>query len=135
MEQDHTEAEAGATGEESPSQMPTAANNPPLKAPSADESLSEVLESTLRVLNEAIDRLESIVTSMEAGEADWDESVRLLAEANELAVSSSQRLDRMVQDVVYGGAGGGAEAEPVAEPLEGFQDAAGEAPGQDKQES
>lgn len=123
QEQNHTEVEAGATGNQSQPQTPA-----------ADESLSEVLESTLSVLNEAIDRLESIVTSMEAGEADWDESVRLLAEANELAVSSSQKLDRMVQDVVYGGAEGAAESEPVAEPLEGFQDAAGEASGQDKQE-
>lgn len=85
----------------------------------ADASLTEVLESTLTVLNEAIDRLESIVTSMEAGEADWEQSVRLLAEANELAVSSSQRLDRVVQDVVYGGSGGAPET-GAAPRLEGF---------------
>lgn len=84
QEQDHREA---------PSGVPDA------------EALSDVLESTLTVLSEAIDRLESIVTSMEAGEADWEESVRLLSEANELAVSSSQKLDRVVQDVIYGASG------------------------------
>ena len=67
----------------------------------ADE-LTNALESTLESLNQSIEYMETIVRKLEAGDSDWEESVRMLAEANELAMESSQRLDRVVQDVVYG---------------------------------
>ncbi len=65
-------------------------------------SLTGALESTLGNLTESIGRMESIVRRLEAGEADWEESIRLLTEANELAMESSRRLERAVQDIVYG---------------------------------
>ncbi|MHB8160020.1 MAG: exodeoxyribonuclease VII small subunit [Thermoleophilia bacterium] len=71
--------------------------------PSAKEGvLTSALAGTLDNLNQSIERMETIVRKLEAGESDWEESVRLLSEANELAMESSQKLDRVVQDVVYG---------------------------------
>ena len=67
----------------------------------ADE-LTGALESTLESLNQSIEYMETIVRKLEAGDSDWEESVRMLAEANELAMESSQQLDRVVQDVIYG---------------------------------
>lgn len=63
--------------------------------------LSQALENTLEGLNQSIERMEQIVRKFEAGETDLDESISLLAEANELAVASSKELDRAVQKVVY----------------------------------
>ena len=67
-----------------------------------ETELTSALSSTLDSLNRSIERMETIVRRLEAGDSDWEESVRLLAEANELAMESSQKLDRVVQDVVYG---------------------------------
>jgi len=67
-----------------------------------ETELTSALSSTLDSLNQSIERMETIVRRLEAGDSDWEESVRLLAEANELAMESSQKLDRVVQDVVYG---------------------------------
>lgn len=64
--------------------------------------LTNALEATLENLNQSIQRMETIIGQLETGEADWDQSVQLISEANELAMSSSQELDRVVQDVVYG---------------------------------
>lgn len=66
------------------------------------DALTAALESTLEDLSRSIDRMEKIISRLETGESDWEESVRLISEANELAISSSQKLDRVVQDVVYG---------------------------------
>lgn len=65
--------------------------------------LSRALAGTLENLNVSIERMEAIVRKFENGEADLDESISLLSEANELAVSSSKELDRAVQKVVYQG--------------------------------
>lgn len=74
--------------------------------PQTDNSgLTSALSSTLDSLNQSIERMESIVRNLQSGEPDWEESVRLLTEANELAMESSQKLDRVVQDVVYGSSG------------------------------
>ncbi len=67
-----------------------------------ETELTSALSSTLDSLNQSIERMETIVRRLEAGDSDWEESVRLLAEANDLAMESSQKLDRVVQDVVYG---------------------------------
>ena len=67
------------------------------------QELSRALEDTLDDLTASIQRMETIIKSLETGREDWEESVRLLSEANDLAMSSSQKLDRVVQDVVYGG--------------------------------
>ena len=67
-----------------------------------ETELTSALSSTLDSLNRSIERMETIVRRLEEGDSDWEESVRLLAEANELAMESSQKLDRVVQDVVYG---------------------------------
>jgi len=67
--------------------------------------LTNALSSTLDSLNQSIERMEAIVHNLQSGEPDWEESVRLLTEANELAMESSQKLDRVVQDVVYGASG------------------------------
>jgi exonuclease VII small subunit len=67
------------------------------------QELSRALEATLDDLTASIQRMETIIKSLESGQEDWEESVRLLSEANDLAMSSSQKLDRAVQDVVYGG--------------------------------
>ena len=67
-----------------------------------DNNLTRALESTLDSLSSTIERMEELVQRLEAGDGDWEESVRLLAEANELAMSGSQQLDRAVQDVMYG---------------------------------
>lgn len=75
------------------------------------EELTEALESTLEDLTQSITRMEAIIRQLESGGADWDESVRLISEANELAISSSQRLDRAVQDVVYGSSDAAGDAE------------------------
>ncbi len=66
------------------------------------EDLSHVLADTLSRLGESIEKMEQIVRQLEAGETDWDESIQLLGEANELALSSSKRLEQAVQDVIYG---------------------------------
>ena len=84
-----------------------------------DTELSRALEATLSGLNESIDRMESIVRQLEAGEADWEESVRLLAEANELAINSSQQLEQAVQDVVYGSEEDAGQLELPREQMEG----------------
>ena len=68
-------------------------------------SLTSALSSTLDSLNQSIERMETIVRNLQSGDSDWEESVRLLSEANELAMASSQKLDRVVQDVVYGSSG------------------------------
>lgn len=65
------------------------------------EMLSSALENTLNNLNVSIERMEEIVRKFEDGEADLDESISLLSEANELAVASSKELDQAVQKVVY----------------------------------
>lgn len=68
----------------------------------ADQQLlSRALENTLANLNASIERMEEIVRKFEAGDADLDESISLLSEANDLAVSSSKELDQAVQKVVY----------------------------------
>ncbi|MFA6001863.1 MAG: DUF948 domain-containing protein [Thermoleophilia bacterium] len=67
-----------------------------------DQNLTRALESTLESLSQSIERMEDLVRRLGSGDSDWEESVRLLAEANELAMSSSQQLDRAVQDVMYG---------------------------------
>lgn len=94
-----------------PAEQPAAGNETPPAAsepnrqtdlpPKAGE-LTSALASTLDSLNQSIERMETIVRKLEAGESDWEDSVRLLSEANELAMESSQKLDRVVQDVVYG---------------------------------
>ncbi|MHB0914280.1 MAG: exodeoxyribonuclease VII small subunit [Thermoleophilia bacterium] len=71
------------------------------EADSSRELLSSALENTLNNLNTSIERMESIVRKFENGEADLDESISLLSEANELAVASSKELDQAVQKVVY----------------------------------
>ncbi|MFA5808834.1 MAG: DUF948 domain-containing protein [Thermoleophilia bacterium] len=77
--------------------------------PAEDKNLTRALESTLDSLSQSIERMEDLVRRLGSGDSDWEESVRLLAEANELALSSSQQLDRAVQDVMYGA---GDEAAP-----------------------
>ncbi len=66
------------------------------------DDLTDALAGTLSNLSETIERMEKIVKQLEGGETDWDESIRLLSEANELALSSSQKLEQAVQDVIYG---------------------------------
>ena len=85
-------------------EMPRAASPPNRQTdpPAKEGELTSALTSTLDSLNQSIERMETIVRRLEAGESDWEESVRLLSEANELAMESSQKLDRVVQDVVYG---------------------------------
>lgn len=73
-------------------------------ASGGDSGLTSALSSTLDSLNQSIVRMEAIVKNLQEGDSDWEESVRLLSEANELAMESSQKLDRVVQDVVYGSA-------------------------------
>ena len=63
--------------------------------------LTAALEATLSSLNQSIERMEGIVHRLEAGDSDWEESLSLLSEANELAMESSQRLEQAVQDVIY----------------------------------
>lgn len=74
-------------------------------APVEDKNLTRALESTLDNLSQSIERMEDLVRRLGSGDGDREESVRLLAEANELAMSSSQQLDRAVQDVMYGTGG------------------------------
>lgn len=73
-------------------------------ASGGESGLTSALSSTLDSLNQSIERMEAIVRNLQEGDSDWEESVRLLSEANELAMESSQKLDRVVQDVVYGSA-------------------------------
>lgn len=73
-------------------------------APRGESGLTSALSSTLDSLNQSIVRMEAILRNLQEGDSDWEESVRLLSEANELAMESSQKLDRVVQDVVYGSA-------------------------------
>ncbi|MHB8168753.1 MAG: exodeoxyribonuclease VII small subunit [Thermoleophilia bacterium] len=82
----------------------------------ADAGLTRALEETLSGLTQSIDRMETIVRQLEAGNTDWEESVRLLTEANELALSSSQQLEQAVQDVVYGSEEGGQQLELPQDP-------------------
>jgi len=70
--------------------------------PESESGLTSALSSTLDSLNQSIERMEAIVRNLQEDDSDWEESVRLLSEANELAMESSQKLDRVVQDVVYG---------------------------------
>ena len=86
----------------------------PGEAPDAE--LTRALEATLSGLTQSIDRMETIVRQLEAGKTDWEESVRLLTEANELALSSSQQLEQAVQDVVYGSEEGGQQLELPQDP-------------------
>jgi exodeoxyribonuclease VII small subunit len=92
--------EQSAMGNDTPqaASQPNRQTDPPAK----EGELTSALTSTLDSLNQSIERMETIVRRLEAGESDWEESVRLLSEANELAMESSQKLDRVVQDVVYG---------------------------------
>lgn len=85
-------------------ETPQAASQPNRQpdSPAKEGELTSALASTLESLNQSIERMETIVRKLEAGESDWEDSVRLLSEANELAMESSQKLDRVVQDVVYG---------------------------------
>ncbi len=76
--------------------------NPEPETQAIENELTGALSATLEILNRSIELMETIVQRLEAGDADWEESVRLLSEANELAMDSSQKLDRVVQDVVYG---------------------------------
>ncbi len=78
------------------------------------DELNDALAETLSNLNETIERMEKIVKQLEAGETDWGESIRLLGEANDLALSSSKRLEQAVNDVIYGSPPEGA-AEPASE--------------------
>lgn len=91
------------------------AGKPP--AVEGDESLSRALENTLDNLNVSIERMEEIVRRFEAGDEELDDSIRLLAEANELAVSSSKELDQAVQKVLYKSdeAGSGAEGKEASD--------------------
>lgn len=76
-----------------------------------NSGITSALSSTLDSLNQSIERMEAIVKNLQSGDSDWEESVRLLSEANELAMESSQKLDRVVQDVVYGSSGNEEEKE------------------------
>ena len=87
-------------------------NSAEISSDNADE-LTGVLESTLESLNQSIEYMETIVCKLEAGDSDWEESVRMLSEANELAMESSQKLDRVVQDVVYGSGEDEQEQDPI----------------------
>lgn len=75
---------------------------PQQRNPEEESGLTEALESTLDNLNESIRRMEEIARKLEDGEADLDESIRLLSEANELASTSSRVLDKAFHEVVYG---------------------------------
>lgn len=77
------------------------AENAEPAAGSGEEQLSRALENTLANLNTSIARMEEIVARFESGDSDLDESIRMLSEANELAVASSKELDQAVQKVVY----------------------------------
>ncbi|MFA5800990.1 MAG: DUF948 domain-containing protein [Thermoleophilia bacterium] len=92
---------------------PAAATAPPAE----DRNLTRALESTLDSLSQSIERMEDLVRRLGSGESDWEESVRLLAEANELAMSSSQQLDRAVQDVMYGAGNEEASGESAQQKL------------------
>ena len=81
-----------------------------------DAELTAALEDTLSSLTQSIDRMEAIVRQLEEGGSDWEESVRLLTEANELATKSSQRLEQAVQDVVYGAEDEEETAPPADQP-------------------
>jgi exonuclease VII small subunit len=83
-------------------QAETAADPEADNSSGTGNSLTGALASTLESLNQSIERMEAIVKNLQEGDSDWEESVRLLSEANELAMESSQKLDRVVQDVVYG---------------------------------
>ena len=80
------------------------------------EQLTAALEATLGGLNNTIEKMEEIVRRLEAGDPDWEENIKLLGEANEMAVSSSRQLDQVVQDVVYGAAD---DSEPEEDKPEG----------------
>lgn len=69
------------------------------------------LQSALADLNRSVERLEVIMAELESGGADSEESMCLLSEANELAVSSSQNLDRLIQDAAYGSGGSASSGE------------------------
>lgn len=89
------------TNEEEQNQQP-ASGAAQDKGAGGGEELTAALETTLEGLNRSIAKMEEIVRSIEEGDPDWEESIKLLSEANELAESSSRKLDQVVQDVVYG---------------------------------
>jgi exodeoxyribonuclease VII small subunit len=80
-----------------------------------EKDITSALESTLDDLTRSIERMETIIAELESGGVDWEDSVRLISEANELAMSSSQKLDRAVQDVVYGSGDRAAEGDEEEE--------------------
>lgn len=106
MDEENTaEGSEGITGEVPVEQDAVILDPGPIAAtasPAEDRNLTRALESTLDSLSQSIERMEDLVRRLGSGDSDWEESVRLLAEANELAMSSSQQLDRAVQDVMYG---------------------------------
>lgn len=63
-----------------------------------------VLEAALEDLNRSIGRLEALIADLESAGLDSQESFRLITEANDMAMSLSQNLDRLVQGVAYGSA-------------------------------
>lgn len=69
--------------------------------PSGKE-MAKAMESTIDSLNRSLAKMEEILERLEAGDSDWNQSVRLLAEANEMAISSSRKLEEAVQDAAYG---------------------------------
>jgi ABC-type transporter Mla subunit MlaD len=77
------------------------------KGGKAPDELTAALEATLDGLNGTIEKMEEILRRLAAGKEDWEENVRLLGEANAMAVASSRQLDEVVQDVVYGAADDG----------------------------
>lgn len=88
----------------------------------ANKNLSGALDAALQDLNRTIEHMEAAVARLKAGDDDWQESIRLIGEANELAIASSQTLDRLIQDVTYGsgdrGAFGGAQQDSGQQSLE-----------------
>ena len=121
MDEGITEENAAAAGQEQEPEQ-----GPETQSPAGEDDLTRALEATLNNLNQSIERMEDLVHRLESGEGDWEESVRLLAEANDLAMSSSQQLDRAVQDVMYGGEAGeplgGAVSQQEKLPLENTHD-------------
>lgn len=84
-------------------------------ADTREDTLTAALETTLEGLNRSIAMMEEIVRKIESGEPDWEENIKLLAEANELAEASSRQLDQVVQDVVYGESGDETSGSSVSE--------------------
>jgi exonuclease VII small subunit len=91
----------------------------------ADDELTQALEATLSNLTKSIERMENIVQQLERGETGWEQSIRLLTEANELALSSSQQLEKAVQDAIYGSAKQGEQLQAEGEGRKKAQDEEG----------